>query len=289
MNKVAEYWDKFVGSHLNSPDHWEANKVVQQTQWSYITGDPFKNPLHWFYERYGPFSNMASICSGSGLLERDIAINYLQNNAGFITGYDISPVSIQIASESCRGLRGVKFEVKDINVDTLSFESFDAIFAHGALHHVEKLDHCLGELRNALKPTGFLYVNDYVGPRRFQWTDVQFRLAQDLLELVPAEFLRNKVVVRTDPVALEMMDPSEAVRSDHIVQTIQAHFNIVVLSKRGGTLLMPIFGSGCIAPEIFETREGMEIIQRLCELERDLIDKGIVSSDNVLIVATPRN
>jgi SAM-dependent methyltransferase len=174
MNKVAEYWDKFVGSHLNSPDHWEANKVVQQTQWSYITGDPFKNPLHWFYERYGPFSNMASICCGSGLLERDIAINYLQNNAGFITGYDISPTSIQMASESCRGLRGVKFEVKDINVDTLSVESFDTIFAHGALHHVEKLDHCLGELRNALKPTGFCTLTTMLDPVDFNGLTFNF-------------------------------------------------------------------------------------------------------------------
>src|SRR5262245_33229887 len=66
---VAEYWDKFVGSHLNSPDHWEANQVVQQSQWRFITGSAFLNPIDWFMQRFGPFARMASICSGSGLLE----------------------------------------------------------------------------------------------------------------------------------------------------------------------------------------------------------------------------
>ena len=288
MNTVSEYWDKFVGSHLNSPDHWEANKVVEQAQWKFITGDPLKNPLHWFLETYGPFETMASICCGSGLLERDVAVNYLKSKTGVITGYDISPGSVQVARESCRNLRGVQFEIRDVNREVWSRDYLDAAFAHGALHHVKQLDHCLGQLRMALKPSGLLYVNDYVGPRRFQWTDAQFQLAEEAFEMVPAKFRRNKAVVRADPVALKAMDPSEAVCSDCIIPTIRTHFDVLVLSKRGGTLLAPIFGSGCIAPQIFETAEGMEIIQNLCDFERDLIDREVIGSDHVLIVASPR-
>ena len=93
---VSEYWDKFVGTHLNSPDHWEANQVTQQFQWRLICGDPFKNPVDWFMEEYGPFNRMASICAGSGILERHVSASYCQNSDALIEGYDISPKSIEL-------------------------------------------------------------------------------------------------------------------------------------------------------------------------------------------------
>jgi hypothetical protein len=37
---VADYWDRFVGTHINGPDHREANQVVRQSQWQFITGNP---------------------------------------------------------------------------------------------------------------------------------------------------------------------------------------------------------------------------------------------------------
>ncbi|MEJ8823993.1 class I SAM-dependent methyltransferase [Variovorax humicola] len=287
-NSVADYWDRFVGTHLNSPDHWEANQVVQQAQWKSSTGDAFKNPVDWFMERFGPFEKMASICSGSGILEQHIASNYLQGGTGQIEGYDLSPGSISLAKEKTAGLRGVQFHISDANSQLWDLSYLDAVFAHGALHHIENLDHCLGQLRRALKQSGYLYVNDYIGPRRFQWTDVQLRLAQELLEILPPNFRRKHQVSRCDPVALKNLDPSEAVRSDHIIDHINAHFEIIVRCERGGTLLAPIFGSGCVSPAVFETEEGMRIIESLCSREKYLIDRGVIPSDHVLIVAKPR-
>ena len=286
---VAEYWDKFVGTHLNSPDHWEANQVVQQAQWKLCTGDAFINPVDWFIERFGPFEKMASICSGSGILEQHIALNYLQGGTGQIDGYDVSPGSLKVARERTAGLRGIHFHVADANTHEWEESYLDAVFAHGALHHIASLDHCLGQIRKALKPSGYLYVNDYVGPRRFQWTDVQFRLAQQLLEQLPVKFQRNNVVSRCDPISLKALDPSEAVRSDHIIDHINAHFEIKIRIERGGTLLAPIFGSGCISPTVFDSEEGMRAIENLCLREKELIDVGIIPSNHTLIVAAPRS
>jgi len=286
-NSVAAYWDKFVGTHLNSPDHWEANQVVQQAQWRLITGDPFLNPVDWFIRKFGPFSAMASICAGSGILERGVANMYLRDG-GRIDGYDISPASIEIARQKAKGIRGIYYHVSDANHAKFDPNCFDAVFAHGALHHIKNLDHCLGQIRRGLKPSGYLYVNDYVGPRRFQWTDVQLRLARSLLKAIPTNFLRNTDVVRCDPAALNEMDPSEAVRSDHIMDHIHAHFNVVERCDRGGTLLAPIFGSGCISPMIFESEAGMEIIDGLCRREHEMIKAGIIPSNHVVVVAKPR-
>lgn len=288
-SSVADYWDKFVGTHLNSPDHWEANQVVQQIQWKLSTGDAFQNPVDWFMDKFGPFERMASICSGSGILENHIALNYLQGKTGIIEGYDVSPGSLDLARKNAAGLRGVQFHVADANLHEWDESYLDAIFAHGALHHVANLDHCLGQLRRALKPTGYLYVNDYVGPRRFQWTDAQLRLSQELLDRLPHKFRRKHEVSRCDPFALKELDPSEAVRSDHILDHINAHFEVTVRTDRGGTLLAPIFGSGCVSPAVFDTEEGMRIIEAFCSRERELIDKGVIPSNHVLIVATPRS
>lgn len=285
---VADYWDKFVGTHINSPDHWEANQVVNQYQWRLISGNPFLNPIDWFMQRYGPFETMASICSGSGLLEQYVGTHYLSGMSGTINGYDVSPGSLEVARASCAHLPNVKFHVADVNTAQWEPNYVDAVFAHGALHHVTNLDHCLGQLRRALKASGFLFVSDYVGPQRFQWTDVQLRLARELFALVPAEFRRNLSIDRCDPVALVAMDPSEAVRSHHIVDHINAHFNVVECIHRGGTLLAPIFGAGCISPSIFESAEGMSIMMRMCEREQELIAGGLLRSDHVTLVASPR-
>jgi SAM-dependent methyltransferase len=282
---VADYWDRFVGAHINSPDHWEANQVVRQSQWQFITGDPFQNPIDWFMKRFGPCYSMASICCGGGVLEKYIGTRY----GGRIDGYDVSPGSLEKARKLCADLPGVHFHVADVNIAVWGAGYLDAVFANGALHHVTNLDHCLSQLRRALKPSGFLYVSDYVGPSRFQWTDVQLRLARELFEMVPAEFRRNTTLDRCDPVALEALDPSEAVRSDHIMDHIGAHFRIVELKERGGTLLAPIFGAGCISPTMFDSPRGMAIMKQMCEMERTMIDDGILASDHVTVVASPRH
>jgi SAM-dependent methyltransferase len=283
---VASYWDKFVGSHLNSPAHWESNEVVRQYQYRTITGDASLGPIDWFMKRFGPFTAMASICAGSGVLERHVA-RYLPPG-GRIDGYDISPGSLEVARQQAAGIEGVHYHVADANIAVWEPSYLDAVFAHGALHHIHKLDHCLGQLRRALKPTGLLYVNDYVGPRRFQWTDVQLRIANELLEAMPARYRTGTVVKRCDPEALKALDPSEAVRADHITDHIHAHFEILLRVNRGGTILAPIFGSGCIAPEAFESAEGLAEINSLCEAEQRLLQSGVLPSNHVLIVGRAR-
>ena len=220
------------------------------------------------------------------MLERHVA-RYLPPG-GRIDGYDISPGSLEVARKHAEGISGVHYHVADANTAIWEPAYLDAAFAHGALHHIRNLDHCLGQLRRALKPTGLLYVNDYVGPRRFQWTDVQLRIANELLEGVPAGFRTGLPVTRCDPIALKAMDPSEAVRADHIVAHVNAHFEAVFRADRGGTILAPIFGSGCISPQAFESAEGMAAIQALCDAERRLVQDGVLPSDHVVIIGRPR-
>ena len=284
---TAAYWDAFAGAHLNSPTHWEANAAVRRFQWQIVTGNAELNPVTWFMDKYGPFRKLASLCSGTGILERHVAARWLKDG-GQITGFDISPHSIELAREAAKGIRGVDYEVRDIDQAAWPNVRYDAVFAHGALHHVSRLDYLLRELRGRLSPRGYLYVNDYVGPARFQWSDLQMRLANALLAEVPAEFVRSRSVVRCNAQALATADPSEAVCSNFILDTVRGHFHIVEKIDRGGTLLAPIFGSGCLDPSIVESGEGLSAINRLCEREYALLREGVIVSDHVVVVARPR-
>jgi SAM-dependent methyltransferase len=284
---TAAYWDAYAGSHLNSPTHWEANSAVRRFQWKLVTGDPEQNPVTWFMEKYGPFTSLASLCSGTGILERHVASRWLRD-AGQITGFDISPHSIELAREAAKDIRGVRYEVRDIDHAAWPESRYDAVFAHGALHHVSRLDYLLGHVSRCLSPSGCLYVNDYVGPARFQWSDLQMRLANELLAEVPAEFVRSQSVVRCNPGELATADPSEAVCSNFIVDSVRGHFHVVEKIDRGGTLLAPIFGSGCLDPSIVESGRGLTAINALCEREHALLADGVIPSDHVVLVARPR-
>ena len=91
-------------------------------------------------------------------------------------------------TERCRLLR------IDLNTEALPQNVYDAVLTTGSMHHVENLDFCFRNIRRALKPGGLLWLNDYVGPNQFQWSDAQMRLADELLALVPKTWrLRDRV------------------------------------------------------------------------------------------------
>ena len=52
-------------------------------------------------------------------------------------------------------------------------DSYDLVLAEGALHHFTPLHAVYDKIFRALKEGGYLVINDFVGPTRFQWTDRQ--------------------------------------------------------------------------------------------------------------------
>jgi ubiquinone/menaquinone biosynthesis C-methylase UbiE len=285
-SKIAQYWDKHVGEHLAVFSHWEANEPVMHHQNVRVSGRKDVTALEWFYRKYGPFENVANIGTGTGILES--ALCSLPDFRGQVLGYDISPHSLEVARRNCAAFANARFETADLNKKVWESERFDVVMAHGALHHIESLKWCLGQIYRGLRLSGLLYVNDYVGPDRFQWSDDQMRLANELLETVPSKWLVRRKVVRCDPEQLRRQDPSEAVCSHFIEETIRAHFQLVERIPRGGTLLAPIFGSGCLDRSILDSPEGFHCIAELADKESRLIDDGILPSDHVVIVAEKR-
>ena len=287
QSKVASYWDKHRGRYHGNFSHWESSPPAVEYTNKTVTGNVNLKPLRWFWERYSPFSSVANVCCGIGNIERIIceAFNY----EGDITGYDISTNSLSRAREQCADYPNVNFMESDLNTMQWPENTYDLVMANGALHHIENLDFLLGQINKAMKSNTILYVNDYVGPNRFQWSDVQMRYANDLLNMhIPEKYLVKKFVSCCDAAKLSEKDPSEAVCSMFIEDAINAHFDVLERKERGGTVLSPIFGSNCIDQSILDDEEGMQALSALCNAEGELIREGILRSNTVIVIAKPR-
>ena len=79
------------------------------------------------------------------------------------------------------------------HVHRLPTNAFDFIYFFQSLHHIERLEHILGECARALRPNGLLMVNEFVGPSRFQWSDRQKAMADALISLLPINLRKDLV------------------------------------------------------------------------------------------------
>ncbi len=136
--------------------------------------------------------------------------------------FDIADEAIKRAKEKAekQGLTHIIYEVMDINNISLGPKTYDVIFGVSAVHHFKELEYIFSEVKKALKPGGFFFLNEYVGPSKFQWTDKQLNVINNLLQILPEKYrLRRKdSIIKTNcrkPTISEMdiIDPSEAVRS----------------------------------------------------------------------------
>ncbi|MGH6843026.1 MAG: class I SAM-dependent methyltransferase, partial [Methylocella sp.] len=286
---MASFWDENAGRHCEPFAHWESPAPIQHALNKLVTGDTSIHPPGWFMRHYGPFAHVAELGCADGIL-----VHVLLNGDPCLTvdAYDISTASLARAAERIKSLGGtaerVRFLAIDLDKESLPEAAYDAVLTTGTMHHVENLDFCFTNVARSLRPGGYLWLNDYVGPNRFQWSNTQMRLANELLALVPQAWRRRDKVARCDVRALHARDPSEAVAPQHIEAALTAHFEIVQKWPRGGTMLAPIFGSGCLDPAMADCPEGLAILAAMFEAEQDLIRDGALPSDSYVYVAKPR-
>lgn len=287
--KVASFWDENAGKHCEPFAHWESPAPIQHGLNKLVTGDGSTHPVERFMDHYGPFAQVAELGCGNGILTHFLVSRHPELK---VDAYDISPASLSRAAERIKSHNGCaqncRFLPVDLNKNGLPEAAYGAVLTTGTLHHIENLDFCFHNISRSLRPNGYLWLNDYVGPSRFQWSDTQMRLANELLMLVPRRWRLRDTVTRCDEHALADRDPSEAVASQNIEAALSAHFEILSKWPRGGTLLAPIFGSGCLDAAMAKDPEGLAILAAMFETEQDLIRDGIVPSDSFVYEAKPR-
>src|SRR5262249_37117750 len=142
-------------------------------------------------------------------------------------------------------LNHISYRMAELNTARLDSGSYDVVLGISSIHHVEKLEHLFAQVRDALRPDGYFFLDEYIGATKFQWTDEQLRLMNEQLNALP-ESLKKSVsgagnikarVIRKTISYVNEADPSEAVRSAEIVPLLSRYFQIVEFKGYGGSLL----------------------------------------------------
>lgn len=238
-----------------------------------------------------PIPQSLSLGCGFGALERDLSERGL---IAACEGVDIADAAVAEASRLAReaGYGALSYRVADLDRETLPRSHYDVVFAHQSVHHVERLEELFEKVAGALKPNGLFHLNEFVGPTRFQWTDEQLALVNEFLDSLPEELRRTPrgrkaSVVRPTVKAMIQADPSESVRSSEIMALLRDRFRIVEERPYGGTLLH--IGLGEIAQNFREDEpEHRAHLERFFAMEDEMMRKGRIGSDYVVVVAEPR-
>lgn len=227
-----------------------------------------------------------SIGCGNGWRER------LWADTGRFAAIRCVDVAEQQVAEAQRRYRldpVLSFEVADAYALDVEPASLDVVIFEDSLHHLTPVDGVLARCREWLRPGGLLVVNEFVGPRRFQWTRRQLEAADAVLALLP-ERLRlsyahgtlKRRVLRPSRLRMRMLDPSEAVESDAIRPAVERLFAVEETRPLGGTLVNLVLDD--IAHH-FVDGAADDWLELVFELEDRLIAAGEIESDYALLVA----
>jgi SAM-dependent methyltransferase len=265
-------------------DHyWGAQPLVRRAINRRVTGDPNRWPMEWFAEMYArePFARGLSVGCGSGLLERDVLAKGI---CEAMEGIDFSEESLEqarFAAEEGHLSDRLEYRAEDINALKLPRGRYDIVFFHGSLHHVRQIERVLTEVRHSLKPGGLVYLDEYMGPSRSEWTDGEWGFARSAFDSLP-EDLKNRPNLM---IPLPLDDPSESIRSSAIRPAAARLFEVVEERPYGGNILWFVFP--CLDMERLR-QDSTGALSRLIALEEHLLERGWVESYFRVIVARKR-
>jgi len=275
---ARRFWDE--GAPGEPEDHyWGAQPLVRRAINRRVTGDPNVWPMEWFARRYAalPAERGLSIGCGSGLLERDVVAKGICRH---VDGVDFSPEAVAEARRSAAEANlghALEYRVADVNALALPADRYDIVFFHGSLHHVRSVERALAQVKRALKPGGLLYLDEYMGPSRSDWTDADWAFARSAFDALAPE-LKNR---RELMIPIPMDDPLESIRSSAILPETRRAFRVLEDRPYGGNILWFVFP--CLDMKALR-EDRTEALSRLIALEDHLLERGWVESYYRVIV-----
>lgn len=278
--QVAAYWDGQVDQSVRS--FWQSPVVMAQVN-RRITGQEHVTPEEYLLERHlaGGDARVLSLgCGGAEYERRLLEIGAARH----VLGVDIAAERLERAREATPPELRDRLELLAADLETWRPQgTFDLIMAHDVLHHLQDIEGWLATFRDILTPGGLIYVHEFVGPSRFQWTDAQIAAVNALLDALDPR-LRADVVLgdgtpreplrRPDVGAFIASDPSEAIRSDELPDLLAGHLEPVEVHAYGGAVFHQFFN------RIMGNFAGHDdLVRTVMEIDFVLTDRGVLRSD----------
>jgi SAM-dependent methyltransferase len=248
-----------------------------------ITGDPELSPLAYFVHKYCPESRERGLSLGwsDGKLERELlSLGGCRQLVALASSADqIEPAASPSGAEP-PGL------LKLIHADVETWRPagrFDLVVANSVLHRIEALEDVFDLLDGVLTTEGLVYVDGFVGPSRFQWTDKQLEIVNRLLDRLstplrldlsqPDHGARGPV---TKPTIAAVIAGArrDAARSEEIPGLLRARLDVVEERPWGGAIFHQLFNR-----MMGNFIDQDDLVRVIMELDAILTEEGVVASD----------
>lgn len=206
-------------------------------------------------------------------------------SAGLVRHFDLFEIS-EVRAESGRALatrKGVSDRVAFHTCDAFEQDlgQYDLVYWNNALHHMLDADSAVRWSRERLKLGGSFVMDDYVGPNRHQWTDVELDVAQGVRLMLPPQYRRDpqaperELPLRPLRKSVEEMvrrDPTEAPDSENILPSVSRHFPNAEIIPTGGVIYHLALNE--VIANFDETRD-VGLLEALLAMDRALTDVGL--------------
>jgi SAM-dependent methyltransferase len=187
----------------------------------------------------------------------------------------------------------VQADIDNLLVGTPRFlpGTFDAVLGRWSVHHCSQIDRLYAAVARLLKPDGWFFLDEYVGPDRFQYTATHLAQVTALAELLPDRLLTTRTgQVRRGTRAPTMaevvaVDPSQASCSASILPLLNRHFDVIAQRPYGGSLLHVVLAD---VAQNFQAAEAKPWLQALLDAEDDLDRQGALEQHFSCVIARPR-
>jgi SAM-dependent methyltransferase len=250
---------------------WLAHAPVRESANRWIAGESGTWPIDALRRTWLPrcLERGLSIGCGTGALERNLR---RADACRRVEALDISEVSIREAERLAReeGLEGIEYRVEDCEALSLEPGRYDIVYFHHSLHHIADPDRLLDQVLVGLKPGGYLYIDEYVGPSRDEWTPETLRWAREAYRSVDRR-LRERRPAAPKPYD----DPSEMIRSGRILPAIRERFDVLQYRPYWGNLLFPLLSA--LDGHVLQEPRYQELLSDLIERERELVRTGALT------------
>lgn len=271
--------------------HWTHLEPIKSAIRRKVTGDGALSPLAWFFKKVGqskslPLERILVLGCGEGRVEREAIQKGWTRE---VIAIDLSAKVLEVARgrAQAEGLAGIQYFQADMNCLALGEGplrpgSFDAVIGESCVHHCAELESLYRSLVTLLRPGGFLFLDEYVGPDRFQWSDSQIRHISRIANMLPKRLMTTlkgecRTAFRAPTVAeVVAVDPSEAVRSSEVFPLLADYFVDVQLRPYGGGILHLLlahtaqnFMDEAAAPYLRSVMAAEEELYRSGQLEHD--------------------
>lgn len=246
---------------------WLSFDPVRRALNQAISGDPEQSWMDFVRNNYPQFSHCLSLNCGHGWVERAL---FAKGCMRFVTGTDIDQNLLSTAEAEAKAVQmPARYLQMDINTDPLPGDAIDLVLNHAAMHHVARVDRVLRQICALLPEDGLFISYDYTGPHRNQY-EYEFWSRMVEFNQCQPEHLKNTNLTYPHLPTMLVMDPSEAIHSELLLDHINRYFHVDYCVPLGGKFAYQLMHDHANLNAHQQTPEGQALIAEILRIDAEI-------------------